>query len=192
MEFVKCSIGGIPYGRGMTEVEKALARRGKGGESDVDGGSSDFLGQNNEASDSLHPIKGFNFRDERIVNGQWVNEPCSDFIQKFFLVLAICHTAIPDEDKESGEISYEAESPDEAAFVIAARELGFEFFERKQTSISLHELNYESGKKVDRLANSFYHVYSYTYLPHFLICSPQCWWPKLSNQMRLYNSYLIE
>ncbi|TKY50432.1 phospholipid-transporting ATPase 8 [Spatholobus suberectus] len=48
------------------------------------------------------------------------------------------------EDKESGEISYEAESPDEAAFVIAARELGFA---RTQTSISLHELNYESGIK---------------------------------------------
>ncbi|QCD95239.1 phospholipid-translocating ATPase [Vigna unguiculata] len=151
MEFVKCSIGGIAYGRGMTEVEKALARRGKGGESDDDGGSSDFLGQSNESVDSLHPVKGFNFRDERIVNGQWVNEPYPDFIQKFFRVLAICHTAIPDEDKESGEISYEAESPDEAAFVIAARELGFEFFARTQTSISLHELNYETGKKVDRV-----------------------------------------
>ncbi|XP_027924292.1 probable phospholipid-transporting ATPase 8 isoform X2 [Vigna unguiculata] len=151
MEFVKCSIGGIAYGRGMTEVEKALARRGKGGESDDDGGSSDFLGQSNESVDSLHPVKGFNFRDERIVNGQWVNEPYPDFIQKFFRVLAICHTAIPDEDKESGEISYEAESPDEAAFVIAARELGFEFFARTQTSISLHELNYEIGKKVDRV-----------------------------------------
>ncbi|KAK8469913.1 hypothetical protein PHAVU_004G009509 [Phaseolus vulgaris] len=86
-----------------------------------------------------------------LVNGQWVNEPCSDFIQKFFRVLAICHTAIPDEDNESGEISYEAESPDEAAFVIAARELGFEFFARTQSSISLHELHYESGKKVDRV-----------------------------------------
>lgn len=156
MEFVKCSIGGIPYGRGMTEVEKALARRGKNGESEVvDGVSSDFSGQNSDAVDSQKPIKGFNFRDERIMNGRWVNEPRPDIIQRFFRVLAICHTAIPDVDKESGEISYEAESPDEAAFVIAARELGFEFFARTQTSISLHELNYESGKKVDRLASSF-------------------------------------
>ncbi|KAG5027792.1 hypothetical protein JHK87_011306 [Glycine soja] len=43
MEFVKCSIGGIPYGRGMTEVEKALVRRGSDVESEVDGGSSDIL-----------------------------------------------------------------------------------------------------------------------------------------------------
>lgn len=159
MEFVKSSIGGIPYGRGMTEVEKALAKRGSKGESEFDGVSSDFLGQNTDAVDSQKPVKGFNFRDERIINGQWVKEPHPDIIQKFFRVLAICHTAIPDADKDSGEISYEAESPDEAAFVIAARELGFEFFARTQTRISLHELNYESGKKVDRLASFFCHVF---------------------------------
>ena len=32
--------------------------------------------------------------------------------------------------EEMGRISYEAESPDEAAFVIAARELGFESYKR--------------------------------------------------------------
>jgi phospholipid-translocating ATPase len=157
MEFVKCSIGGIPYGRGITEVEKALAKRAKDGESKADAYSSEILSQGSDAVDSQKPIKGFNFKDERIMNGQWINEPHPDIIEKFFRVLAICHTAIPDVDKVSGEISYEAESPDEAAFVIAARELGFEFFSRTQTSISLHELNHERGKKVDRLANSFYH-----------------------------------
>lgn len=159
MEFVKCSIAGIPYGRGMTEVERALARRRKNGESEDDDISSDILGQNSDVVDSQKSIKGFNLTDERIMNGQWVNEPHPDIIQRFFRVLAICHTAIPDIDKESGKISYEAESPDEAAFVIAARELGFEFFARTQTNISLHELNYETGKKVDRLASFFYHVF---------------------------------
>lgn len=158
MEFVKCSIGGVQYGRGITEVEKALARRAKNGESEGDAYSSDFVNQSSDVVDSQKTVKGFNFKDERIMNGQWINEPHPDIIEKFFRVLAICHTAIPDVDKASGEISYEAESPDEAAFVIAARELGFEFFVRTQTSISLHELNHESGKKVDRLAKSFYHV----------------------------------
>lgn len=63
-------------------------------------------------------IKGFNCIDERIMDGNWVNEPHSDIIQKFFRLLATCHTAIPD------TVSYEAESQDEAAFVIAAREIG--------------------------------------------------------------------
>ncbi|XAR51870.1 Phospholipid-translocating ATPase [Bertholletia excelsa] len=140
MEFVKCSIAGIAYGRGMTEVEIALAKR-KG---------TDLPEQSGQVVDSGKPIKGFNFRDERIMNGNWVNQPHSDIIQKFFRVLAICHTAIPDVNDKTGEIYYEAESPDEAAFVIAARELGFEFFERTQTSISLHELDFKSGEKVDR------------------------------------------
>ncbi|KAI8533695.1 hypothetical protein RHMOL_Rhmol10G0029200 [Rhododendron molle] len=150
MEFVKCAIAGTAYGRGMTEVERALAMRKGVGDT-----SSDLLGSTGHSAESGKSIKGFNFRDERIMNGQWVNQPYSDFIQKFFRVLAICHTAIPDVDNESGEIMYEAESPDEAAFVIAARELGFEFFERKQTSISLHELDNESANKVDRYLCKF-------------------------------------
>ncbi|KAK9271574.1 hypothetical protein L1049_001935 [Liquidambar formosana] len=150
MEFVKCSIAGTAYGRGITEVERALAkRRGDGPPEDVDA-SSDLLGHNGDVA-SGKSVKGFNFRDERLMNGQWVNEPHADVIQKFFRVLAICHTAIPDVNINTGEITYEAESPDEAAFVIAARELGFEFFERTQTSIWLHELDHRSGKKVDRI-----------------------------------------
>ncbi|XP_071692834.1 probable phospholipid-transporting ATPase 8 [Rutidosis leptorrhynchoides] len=145
MEFVKCSIAGVAYGRGMTEVELALAKRKNIEQPDISNTSST---SNDEIMNSGKSIKGFNFRDERIMNGQWVNEFHSDIIQKFFRVLAICHTAIPDVNKETGELTYEAESPDEAAFVIAAREIGFEFFQRTQTSIYLHE--YENGKKVDR------------------------------------------
>ncbi|RVX08687.1 putative phospholipid-transporting ATPase 8 [Vitis vinifera] len=146
MEFVKCSIAGTAYGRGMTEVERALARRNDRPH-EVGDASSDLLGDSGEINLGK-PIKGFNFRDERIMHGRWVNEPHADVIQRFFRVLAICHTAIPDINE--GEISYEAESPDEAAFVIAARELGFEFFSRKQTCISLHELDHKSGGEVDR------------------------------------------
>ncbi|KAK4793905.1 hypothetical protein SAY86_011899 [Trapa natans] len=93
--------------------------------------------------------KGHNFIEERITNGNWVNEARSDLIQKFLILLAICHTAIPEVDEETGRISYEAESPDEAAFAIAARELGFQFFERTQTSISLHELDTLTGKTIE-------------------------------------------
>lgn len=147
MEFVKCSIAGVPYGRGMTEVELALLKRKNVEYSDV-GNTSNISDGDIVKSGKRKSIKGFNFEDERIMDGEWVNEPNSDIIQKFFRVLAICHTAIPEVNKDTGELSYEAESPDEAAFVIAARELGFEFFQRTQTSISLHEC--ESGKKVDR------------------------------------------
>ncbi|XP_021733270.1 probable phospholipid-transporting ATPase 8 isoform X2 [Chenopodium quinoa] len=145
MEFVKCSIAGISYGQGMTEVEAALAKRqGKLIPPGVLGAGSDH-------NTSDKPAKAFNINDERLMNGRWVKEPHSHMIQKFFRVLAICHTAIPDVHEETGQISYEAESPDEAALVISAKELGFEFFRRTQTSIFLHELDHETGQMIDRV-----------------------------------------
>ncbi|KAK8716088.1 hypothetical protein V6N13_043407 [Hibiscus sabdariffa] len=143
MEFVKCSIAGTAYGRGMTEAEIALAR--KRGEQLTELTHIDEF-------ESKKSVKGFNFRDERIMYGQWAHEKQKDVIQKFFRVLAACHTVVP-EVMDSGEIIYEAESPDEATFVIAAREIGFQFFLRNQTSIQLHELDPESGIIVDRVYN---------------------------------------
>ncbi|XP_050223606.1 probable phospholipid-transporting ATPase 8 isoform X2 [Mercurialis annua] len=150
MEFVKCSIAGSAYGRGMTEVERALAKRRGDRPLETDDAATDQPDNNGNTGYPGKSIKGFNFRDERIMNGQWTNEPHSDVIQKFFQVLAICHTAVPEKDEESGEVFYEAESPDEAAFVIAAREVGFELCERTQSSISLHELDPATGKNVKR------------------------------------------
>lgn len=147
MEFIKCSIAGTAYGRGVTEVERALSS-GKG--SSLFGGVTEEEGQVEDSTEAKTSIKGFNFMDERIMNGNWVKEPRADVIQKFLQLLAVCHTAIPEIDEESGSVSYEAESPDEAAFVIAARELGFEFYERAQTSISLHEFDPMSGRRVER------------------------------------------
>ncbi|CAN6714240.1 unnamed protein product [Malus baccata var. baccata] len=144
MEFIKCSIAGTAFGRGVTEVERALARR-KGEEL-----TEEEIHAEEELNEAKSTIKGFNFMDERIMNGKWVNEPRADVIQKFLQLLAICHTAIPEVDEETGRVSYEAESPDEAAFVIAAREFGFEFYERTQGSISLHELDPIYGRKIER------------------------------------------
>ncbi|CAL5419079.1 unnamed protein product [Camellia sinensis] len=148
MEFVKCSVAGTAYGRGITEVEKAMARR-KGSPLPNEMVDDEENVKDSDVKKSL--VKGFNFDDERITNGNWVHEPNSNVIQKFLRLLAICHTAIPEEDEDTAKISYEAESPDEAAFVIAAKELGFEFYKRTQTSVSLHELDTVSGKKVERL-----------------------------------------
>lgn len=146
MEFVKCSIAGTAYGQVITTVERAIARR-KGLPL-----TNEVIKEEKEDADNIDQpiVKGYNFVDDRITNGNWINEKRSDVIQKFFQVMAICHTVIPVVDEETGNISYEAESPDEAALVIAARELGFEFYERTQVSISLRELDPLTGAKVER------------------------------------------
>ncbi|XP_028556647.1 putative phospholipid-transporting ATPase 9 isoform X2 [Dendrobium catenatum] len=143
MEFIKCTIAGIAYGKGVTEVERAIAKRKA---------SPLISEEENDHSNLINrpAVKGFNFKDHRIMNGKWVNEPHSDVVQKFFQLLAICHTAIPEVDEVSGKITYEAESPDELAFVIAAREIGFQFYKRTQTSISLYELDPLTGNTVER------------------------------------------
>ncbi|XP_073059377.1 putative phospholipid-transporting ATPase 9 [Primulina eburnea] len=146
MEFIKCSVAGTAYGYGVTEVEKAMAKK-KGSPLKVNGKGlvDDPFGNTKKST-----VKGFNFDDDRIMNGHWITEPYSNIIQKFFRLLAICHTAIPDIDEHRGTVTYEAESPDEAAFVVAAREIGFEFFKRTQTSVSVNELDLVSGKRVER------------------------------------------
>jgi phospholipid-translocating ATPase len=123
MEFIKCSIGGTAYGQGTTEVDRAMAMRGTWLEMKVE--------------DSPH-VKGFNFKDPHITDGNWIHEPNRDMIREFFRLLAICHTCVAKID-ETDKVSYEAESPDEAAFVIAARELGFEFYKRTHTSVVVRE-----------------------------------------------------
>ena len=143
MEFIKCSIAGVAYGCGVTEVERSMSGRTTDSHLVKDIKDSPM-------TNKPLPVKGFNFTDERIMNGNWVNEPNAAIIQKFFRLLAICHTAIPEVDDEQGNVSYEAESPDEAAFVIAAREIGFEFYQRSQTSLSMYELDLVSGEKVER------------------------------------------
>ncbi|GKU90436.1 hypothetical protein SLEP1_g4429 [Rubroshorea leprosula] len=148
MEFIKCTIAGTAYGRGVTEVERAIGRR-KG--SPLGNGEVNGVSNTEDSADAKSTVKGFNFKDERVMNGNWISEPQADVIRKFFRLLAVCHTAIPEVDEDTGNVSYEAESPDEAAFVIAAREVGFEFYKRTQTSISIREQDPVSGKKVERL-----------------------------------------
>ncbi|MCO5562583.1 hypothetical protein L7F22_016211 [Adiantum nelumboides] len=146
MEFLKCSIAGISYGSGMTEVEKVAAKR-------IGRRASDLLQLPPQYEQTLKEeklgkphVKGFNLKDDRLMDGCWKKEPNSELIQLFFQVLAVCHTAIPERDKVTGAINYEVESPDEGAFVVAAQEFGFEFYKRTQSSVLVNEPDVASGK----------------------------------------------
>ncbi|XP_070520839.1 phospholipid-transporting ATPase ID isoform X3 [Cardiocondyla obscurior] len=62
-------------------------------------------------------------------------------VHSFFRLLALCHTVMPEE--KHGKIEYQAQSPDEAALVSAARNFGFVFKERSPNSITIEVM----GKK---------------------------------------------
>ncbi|KAL1117506.1 hypothetical protein AAG570_003825, partial [Ranatra chinensis] len=62
-------------------------------------------------------------------------------VSLFFKVLGLCHTVMPAE--RDGKLQYQAQSPDEAALVSAARNFGFVFRERTPNSITIEIM----GKK---------------------------------------------
>ncbi|XP_057819664.1 phospholipid-transporting ATPase 3 isoform X2 [Cryptomeria japonica] len=129
MEFCMCSIGGIIYGSSLSDDQR-----------------SDTYGMR-IPSEQLHVNrpkcefyeKGFNFCDQRLMGGAWRNEENPEVCKEFFRCLAVCHSALPDEESTSKEINYQVSSPDEAALVVAAKNLGFFFHRRTTTSVIVRE-----------------------------------------------------
>ncbi|KAE9467934.1 hypothetical protein C3L33_00154, partial [Rhododendron williamsianum] len=116
MDFLKCSIAGMAYGTRSSEVELAAAMQMA---LNVDG----------QVSESTLKVPPHAWK--------LVKEPNADVILLFFRILAICHTAIPEANEETGGFNYEAESPDEGAFLVAAREFGFEFVKELNPAYSI-------------------------------------------------------
>ncbi|KAL1833903.1 hypothetical protein ACET3Z_003554 [Daucus carota] len=94
-------------------------------------------------------IKGFNFRDSRLLKKLWIHRSEISNMMMFFRVMALCHTGIPIEDSQTGKLKYEAESPEEVCFLIAAQEFGFQFCRRTQSKLIIKEPN-PSGVEVER------------------------------------------
>jgi len=67
------------------------------------------------------------------------HRPHTTFAEKvrfFLLSISLCHTCLPEED-ESGKFTYQAASPDEAALVRAAQELGYVVIDRQVATITI-------------------------------------------------------
>ena len=69
----------------------------------------------------------------------------------FFTVLALCHTVLTSVDPESGAIEYKAQSPDEAALVQAAADVGFVFRGRDKEILMLQTPFSEEVEKYELL-----------------------------------------
>ncbi|KAL3522967.1 hypothetical protein ACH5RR_015801 [Cinchona calisaya] len=112
--------------------------------------NSDIGNQKISVSGKESLPKGFNFRDDRLMNKMWIYRSNVYDMIMFFRVMALCHTGIPVEDGNSNTLKYEAESPEEVAFLIAAQEFGFKFCQRTQSVMVLEELDPSSGVEVKR------------------------------------------
>ena len=131
MEFFKCSVAGVSYGEGVTEIERSIAARA--------GKPIPSLG----STKAIEP--GFNFRDARLEGDGWMRLADAETIRDFFRVLAVCHTVIPEGEPTPERICYQAESPDEMAFVVAAKRFGYFFKHRTTSGIDVVEPTFEVG-----------------------------------------------
>ncbi|XP_057549813.1 probable phospholipid-transporting ATPase 4 [Amaranthus tricolor] len=159
MDFLKCSIAGVAYGTRSSEVELAAAKQLA---QDLDNQTLEntifrrseieleTVITTGDERDLKPVIKGFSFEDDKLLGGKWVNEPNREMLLLYFRILAVCHTAIPELNEETGNYTYEAESPDEAAFLAAAREFGFEFVKRTQSTVVVRERYPNYGQPVER------------------------------------------
>ncbi|KAI8065645.1 hypothetical protein BC940DRAFT_303921 [Gongronella butleri] len=65
------------------------------------------------------------------------HSPQAALVHEFLTALMTCHTVIPEQDKDTDEIIYQASSPDEAALVKGASHVfNYHFFARRPHSIS--------------------------------------------------------
>ncbi|KAD5316858.1 hypothetical protein E3N88_16804 [Mikania micrantha] len=159
MDFLKCSIAGCPYGKRLSEVELAAAKQiaAQFESNDADGNLSDTASleaitiTDDSSINKKGAIKGFSFQDDRLQNRNWLKEPNADVILLFFRILAVCHTAIPEVSEKTGELTYEAESPDEGLRTLA---LAYKKLEEKEYSDwheKFHKAQIASGPNREEL-----------------------------------------
>jgi phospholipid-translocating ATPase len=158
MEFQKCSVNGVAYGEGVTEAQHGAAkRRGeKGGMDPAE--ESEKLAMTKE--DMLQKLS-------QTFNNRWIQPDRLTLISPtlangladhlgfqrghiiaFFLTLAICHSVLPDQpdpQMRPFHLDYKAESPDEAALVAAARDVGIPFVARTNGMIDIKVMGNRSG-----------------------------------------------
>ena len=76
-------------------------------------------------------------KDQKRLKEDTRKEP---LIHHFMTTLSVCHTVIP-EETEDKTVVYNASSPDEKAFVDAARDYGFTFISRTSESVKITDWN---------------------------------------------------
>ncbi|GEQ69327.1 hypothetical protein JCM33374_g2998 [Metschnikowia sp. JCM 33374] len=140
MEFRKCTINGISYGRAYTEALAGLRRRlGFNVEEEarvekdlIAKDRDDMLRDLRSISENIYDSDGSLVSKELVqdlkgASGE-VQKECNE---EFFLALALCHSVLVEDDpKDPRKSLLKAQSPDESALVGTARSLGFVFSDK--------------------------------------------------------------
>lgn len=147
MEFKKATVNGLAYGEAYTEAQAGMQKR-QGIDVEVEGAkareqiardrvemitelrriyNNPYLDDDNltfVAPDFIHDLQGVSGDEQAKANAH------------FMLVLALCHTVLPDKVSDNPpRIDFKAQSPDEAALVATARDTGYALVERTGSGV---------------------------------------------------------
>lgn len=152
MEFQKCSISGVVYGEGVTEAQRGAAKRQGRDDVDPEELSHKLATLKDDMVNKL--VRLFKNRyaqvDKLTLISPKLAQDIADrssqqasHIIAFFRALAVCHTVLADKPDPSTKpyyLEYKAESPDEAALVAAARDVGFPFVGKSKDTLDIEVL----------------------------------------------------
>ncbi|KAI9323661.1 hypothetical protein BX666DRAFT_2016811 [Dichotomocladium elegans] len=146
MEFRKCTINGVSYGVGTTEAslardkleninqtdEKMAADDSDFNEAHRAAVMKDMYEQQQAMFENKHVGPKPTFADLKFFGDLKADNEHSNAMIHFMSALALCHTVIAEctDDNNPEFINYRATSPDEAALVGTARDLGFTYIGR--------------------------------------------------------------
>ena len=147
MEFKKCTINGVSYGRAYTEAYVGLRKR-----QGIDVESESRREKEGIKRDREIMIKKlldlsensqFYPEDITFVSREFVEdlagahgEEQRNCCQHFMLALALCHSVLTEKNKlDPNKLDIKAQSPDEAALVTTARDMGFSFLGKTKTGM---------------------------------------------------------
>jgi phospholipid-translocating ATPase len=157
MEFKKCTINGVPYGEAYTEAQAGMQKR-QGIDTDAAGAQARAqISKDRERM--LQDIRRMHdnpyLRDEDLtfVAPDFINDLAGESgraqkeaNERFMLTLALCHTVITERTPgDPPKIEFKAQSPDEAALVATAKDVGFTVMGRSNDgSIMINQLGVET------------------------------------------------
>ncbi|ORY86933.1 hypothetical protein BCR37DRAFT_131180 [Protomyces lactucae-debilis] len=170
MEFKKCTINGVAYGEAYTEAMLGMAKREGRNTETLEQEQRERIARDKQEMSKLlqqriNPYcneEQLTFTSSRFLkdlngaSGEQQQAACHDFM----LALALCHNVLVERSEEQPNLlDYKAQSPDEAALVGTARDLGFAMPERtqrgpileidgrRQEYILMDELEFNSSRK---------------------------------------------
>ncbi|RKO98481.1 hypothetical protein CXG81DRAFT_15869, partial [Caulochytrium protostelioides] len=137
MEFKKCSINGIVYGGSFAVLQQRTTEEQREFDTQRRTEEQAMREQLTQRYNTRYlSQKPLSFVDVDIVRDLDDDEQGAK-IREMFSILALCHTVLVEEVLNPFHLEYKAQSPDEAALVDAAKNMGFTFLRRKEGNITL-------------------------------------------------------